>query len=180
MTATRHARNRPGRRLATLLLALPAALAAQEHAHEHGVVRLDVAVQARTLSVQLEAPLDSVLGFEHRPRSAAERAAADAMQARLKDAAALLRPDAAAQCRLTQAEVDSTALQSTAPDAGGHADIDARYEFDCLQPERLATLDLGLFEAFPRIRRIEVQVAGTKRQSGQTLKRPARLLRLDR
>lgn len=160
---------------AALLLLLPAALPAQEHAHEHGVVRLDVAVQANTLSVQLEAPLDSVLGFEHKPRSAAERAAADAMQARLKDAAALLRPDAAAQCRLTRAEVESAAA-----DSDGHADIDARYEFDCRQPERLATLDLGLFEAFPRIQRIEVQVAGPKRQSGQTLKRPARLLRLDR
>ena len=157
------------------LLALPAALPAQEHGHEHGVVRLDVAVQAHALSVQLEAPLDSVLGFEHKPRSASERAAADAMQARLKDAAALLRPDAAAQCRLTRAEVESPAT-----DSDGHADIDARYEFDCRQPERLATLDLGLFEAFPRIRRIEVQVAGPKRQSGQTLKRPARLLRLDR
>jgi hypothetical protein len=52
-----------------LVLTSPAAVLAQEHAHVHGLVSLNVAVDGRILTVQLEAPLDSLLGFEHRPRT---------------------------------------------------------------------------------------------------------------
>jgi hypothetical protein len=52
---------------------------AKEGAHVHGLVKLDVAVDAKTLTVQLEAPLDSLVGFEHRPRTAAQKQAAEAV-----------------------------------------------------------------------------------------------------
>ena len=70
---------------------------ATEAAHVHGSMQLDIAVDKQLLSVQLEAPLDSLLGFERHPRSAAERQAADALLKQMTDAAALFKPDAAAQ-----------------------------------------------------------------------------------
>lgn len=163
------------------ICSLIAAGAQAEAAHQHGVVRLDVAVDARTLTVHLEAPLDSLLGFEHRPRNDAQRRAADALLTRMKEVPALLRPDASAQCSLTRTLIESEALS---PKAGvkeeAHVDLDATYEFDCQQPEHLAGIEIGLFDAFKRIQRIEVQVASAKGQSKQTLQRPAKLLRLVR
>lgn len=161
-------------------LALPAA--AQQAAHVHGLVALDVAVEGSLLTVQLEAPLDSVLGFEHRPRTAAQRQAAEDLLKRIKDDGTLIRPAAAAQCSLTKTTVESARLQSPAPAVGTkdseHADLDVSFEFNCKQPALLSSIEVGLFDAFKRIQKIEVQVAGAKTQGKQTLKRPNRTVRL--
>ena len=64
--------------------------------------------------------------------------------------------------------------------ADEHADLDASIDFSCAVPGQLKALDLGLFDAFPRINRIDVQVAGASGQLKQTLRRPARTVRLTR
>lgn len=166
-----------------LVLAPPAEVFAQEHAHVHGLASLNVAVDGRVLTVQLEAPLDSLLGFEHRPRTDAQRKAAAALLDRMKTGQNLFRPDPAAQCSLRKTEVESDALQK-APEPGGkedeHADLDASFEFECREPERLARMEVGLFDAFSRVQRIEVQIAGANGQAKQTLQRPDKVLRLAR
>lgn len=144
-------------------------------AHVHGQVQANVAVQGNKLIVQLELPLDSLLGFEHRPRTDAQRRAAAAAVQQLKSPAAWLKPDAAALCTLSSTEVNTQALEPAKPGAqeAGHADVDASYEFTCAEPAKLAGLELLLMNTYPRIQRIEVQVAGPKGQSKQTLRRPA-------
>lgn len=176
-------------RLAVALACVAATTTAGAHegAHVHGVVRLDVAVDAHTLTIQLESPLDNLIGFEHRPRTVAQRSAADALLRRMKDVSTLLRPDPAAQCTVSRVEIESEALQPLAagkePPSGSeseHADFDGTYEFMCRQPERLAAIEISLFEAFKRLHRIEVQFAGPKGQFKQTLQRPDKLLRMTR
>lgn len=152
-------------------------------AHEHGALRLDVAVDGHTLSITLQAPLDNLLGFERAPRTEAERKAAADMLARLRSpyrAPPLFAADAAAQCSLSRAEVAAPLLEPGADAAAKeeHADLDADYEFSCARPGELRNLDLGLFEAYRRLQRIDVQVAGPTGQAKVTLKRPARSVRL--
>jgi hypothetical protein len=151
-------------------------------AHEHGAVKLDVAVEGNTLSIGLEVPLDNLLGFERAPRSEAERKAAGEVLARLRNPGTLFTADAAAQCTPGDAEVHAPVLEPGAAAAGpdGHADLEASYTFRCAQPQHLRALDVGLFDAYRRIRRIDVQVAGPKGQSKATLKRPARVVKLVR
>jgi len=167
--------------LATLGIAATAA--AKEGAHVHGLVRLDVAIDGKRLTVQLEAPLDSLLGFEHRPRTAAQKQAADALLKQMNDGAKMIRPEGAASCKSTKTTVESEALQSANPVDGKneeHADLDASFEFACEQPDKLTFIEIEFFDAFKRIQKIEVQVAGAKGQSKQTLKRPDKMLRLRR
>jgi len=102
-------------------LSATAAWAATGHPHEHGVARLDMAVDGQELLIDLEMPLDSVVGYERAPRTDAERAAAQAMLARLRDGAALFKPDAAADCRPGRVEVDAPVLQGKAGAAEAHA-----------------------------------------------------------
>lgn len=159
-------------------------------AHEHGAVKLDVAIEGQKLSIEMDAPLDNLLGFERAPRNDAERQAAAAVLARLRapqQGQPLFRPDAAAQCTLVKAEVRAPVLEPATkfavaakgqakkgpPDQEVHADVEAQYEFSCAQPQLLGQLGLGLFEAYKRIQRIDVQVAGPKGQTKATLKRPA-------
>jgi hypothetical protein len=160
--------------------------AAAPHAHQHGALTLTVALDGEQLSIGLQAPLDSLLGFERAPRTDAERRAAKDLLARLRSGAAtLFKADGAAQCTLVSAEVRAgvleaapkSAVQAT-PRGEDHADLDADYAFRCMQPALLRTLNVGLFEAFEHLRRIEVQVAGPKGQRKLTLQRPARTLEL--
>jgi hypothetical protein len=167
--------------LLAALVAAPAALAAA--AHEHGVVHLDVAVEGRRITLQMESPLDSLIGFERAPRNNAERRSADAAVAKLKAADKLFAIDTAAGCKLTKVELSSAALKlgpAAEPDPDGHADIDGSFEFDCADAARASFIDLGLFDTFARMQRIEVQAITAKTQFKATLKRPQRRIALVR
>jgi hypothetical protein len=193
-------RHRPMRAIASLLTLFACTTWATGKPHEHGVVRLDVSIEGPALTVAMTAALDNWLGFERAPRTDAERKAAAEVLARLRNpqqGTPLFVPDAAAQCQLVKAEVSAPVLEpgakpaaksATAPasppaahkSGGEHADLEASYTFQCAQPTQLRTLELGLFDAYKRIQRIHVQVAGPKGQSKVTLKRPARSITLVR
>lgn len=150
--------------------------------HEHGVVHLDVAIEGDTLAIQLESPLDSVLGFERPPRTPAERQSVERMLATLRGGAVLFTPDARGQCRFEDAQLESglvpTSATDSAPAKSEHLDVDVGYRFRCTAPAELTTLSHQLFALFPRIQRIDAQVATPKGQSRQVLQRPAATLRL--
>ncbi len=174
----------PGRMRAGLAalaaLALWPALAWPQ-AHQHGVVRLQVAVDGAQMAIALDAPLDNLLGFERAPRNDAERRAAADLLARLRQGGLWFQADAAAGCSLAQATLDAPALgPGPAAPAGEHADLAARYDFRCAQPAQLKTLTVALFGAFARIRRIEVQLAGPQGQAKAVLTPQAQVLKLAR
>jgi Protein of unknown function (DUF2796) len=167
----------------TLLFACLAAapLLAQAQAHEHGAARLDVALDGSTLTLQLQTPLDALFGFERAPRNDAERKLVDAAIARLRAADRLFKPDPAAGCTLKRVELNSATLKLGAAPGGapatpantGHADLDATLEFECKDAAKVGILEVGLFDAYPRMQRIDVQVATPKGQFKRSLKRPA-------
>jgi Protein of unknown function (DUF2796) len=165
--------------IVALVQAQPAAAAKP---HQHGVVKLDAALDGNTLTLQMEAPLDSLLGFERRPRTEAERKAADAVLARVKDPASLLKPAAAAACSAGATQLNAEVLAPAAAGDKGrdHAELEVSWTFTCGDAARLDAVEVGLFDAFRRIERIEVQVAGPKGQSRQTLTRTKRRLLLPR
>lgn len=147
--------------------------------HDHGAARLDVALDGAVLTIALEMPLDSLVGFERAPRTPAERQAATAALARLRDGAALFKPDLAAQCTLQAAEVSAPVLESPgAAASGGHADLDAEYRFQCAQPTRLGAIEVRLFETFRRLERLDVQAALPAGQRKARLSRSQSTLRL--
>lgn len=169
--------------VAIAIAAAPAA-AQHNHSHVHGQARLDVAIDGPLLTLAFETPLDNLVGFEHRPRSAAQKQAAEAAIARLRDTGSLWQPDAAAQCTATETTLDIDALQPSATPAAAvaaeHAEASGRYVFRCAVPAQLKAVTQNLFEAFPRLQRLDVQVAGPAGQVKQTLRRPAKSVRLVR
>lgn len=170
-------------RTATCSLAMFCACGASAagQAHEHGTVKLDVAVEAAEVTIDVEMPLDSLVGFERAPRTDAERKTAAAALAKMRDGAALFRLDAAAQCTLAGARLDAPVLEQAPPPRGEeHADLDASYTFKCAKPARLGALEVLLFDAFRRIQRIEVQAVLPHGQAKAVLQRSARTVRLTR
>ncbi len=157
------------------VVGISAAAQAAGKAHEHGVARLDVAVAANAVRIELDTPLDNLLGFERAPRTDAERDKVKAAVARLRDGAALFRIDPAAGCTLAQAELVSPPLQlgpGTAA-AGEHGDLQGSYHFSCKAGARAGFVEVGLFESFAGLKRVDLQVLTPRGQLKATLRRPA-------
>ena len=151
-----------------------AALAAGK-AHEHGVARLDVAVDGLRVSMELDTPLDNLIGFERAPRTDAERDKANAAVAKLRLGEALFRIDAAAGCTLDKVELRSAPLQLgpvSTTTSGDHGDLTALYMFNCKAGAKAGFVEVGLFEAFASLKRIDLQVVTPKGQLKATLRRP--------
>ncbi len=159
----------------SLLALLAAGPLSAGPAHEHGVARLDVAVAADRISIELETPLDNLVGFERAPRTDAEREKAAVAVARLRAGATLFRIDANAGCTLAKVELMSAALAlgALAPAAGEHADLRGRFEFRCTHGARAGFVEVELFEAFPALRRLDLQLSMPRGQMQATLRRPA-------
>lgn len=150
---------------------LPKLALAQTHAaHEHGKVAVDIAVEREQLTVAIDTPLDNLLGFERAPRSATEKQAADAAVARLRAADGWLRIDPQAGCQLRAVTLESGALGlGGAPAEGEHADLEGSVTYRCTDATRAAWIDVGLADAFKRVKVLQVQVAGPQGQAKQTL-----------
>jgi hypothetical protein len=177
-----------------LLLVLPFAMlplavahAADEHdhehgslgAHEHGVGRLNAALDGKTLALELESPAMNLVGFEHVASSDADKAKVAAARARLEQPLALFNLPTAAGCVVENQELESP-LFGDAPDADDdhdedakdehhhdHSEIHAHYQFTCATPVALKTLDLAnIFNSFPATQKIQVQLISPSGQQG--------------
>lgn len=157
--------------LAVLLSNLSGVFAHELGAHVHGVATLQVAVDEKTMTLNFSSPLDSLLGFEHVARNAQQKAAVKNMADRLNQAGRLFIPTAEAQCKLQSVKLDSLVLAAKpAPDKeGGHADLDGEFVFTCKQIDKLHDLEVLLFDAFPHLRQLKVEVATLKKQTAATL-----------
>lgn len=140
-------------------------------AHEHGVAQLDIALEGNLLELELHGPAMNVFGFEHAPRTPAEKARAKEVHAILQQPHALF--GLAAPCQLTETQLSGPLLESAeaAPAQGaGHSDIHAHYRFRCGDAQAPGGIDLdGLFSAFPATEKVRVQLIGPQGQSGGQL-----------
>lgn len=150
--------------------------------HVHGTGELNLAIQDNTISMELYGPLINVLGFEHAPRTDAQRAAVKAMVATLNNPTVLFVLPEAAACKAGIAQIDSPLTPSTsassksasksAKDDVGDDDgnnLTADFEFTCEHIENATTLTVKLFDAFPNTHIIKAAVVGPHGQSAKTL-----------
>jgi hypothetical protein len=174
------------------LLPLAVAHAAVEHdhdhdehgslsAHEHGVGRLNAALDGQTLELELESPAMNLVGFEHAATTDADKAKVAAVRAQLEKPLVLFNLPKAAGCVVATQELESP-LFGDKPDADDHdeedakdghehhhdhSEIHAHYQFSCSAPGALKTLDLAnIFNTFPATQKIQVQLISPSGQQG--------------
>jgi len=160
--------------------------------HVHGVGALNLAVDGTGVFIELHSPAADVFGFEHAPRTAGQREQVAAAMVRLADGAALFRAPAEAGCELREAAPVSPFEDESGHghdhghhheehghDHGGHeahADVSATYGFACAAAP--AWVEVGLFEAFPGMQRLDVQFITASGQGKAVLERGASRLDL--
>ena len=106
----------------------------------------------------------------------------DALQARMKAPQDLFRFDAAAACTFSKSEAESAIFQPAPANSAAqeHADLDASFEFTCAHPDKLTTLDVALFQIYPKLKKLDVDVATGKGQFKRDLASPQRTISLIR
>jgi hypothetical protein len=166
------------------------ATATAQHAHVHGVARLELAVDGQRVSLRLESPLENLLGFERAPRTDKEKVAVRSMAERLARPDALFALTAAARCTAASTRIDAPVVglagkpgadaQTVAPGKAGpggakkgadagHAELQAQFVFQCEDAARLQGVEVRLFEAFQRLRQLDVQAVTPRGQKSVRL-----------
>nr|VFJ55483.1 MAG: Protein of unknown function (DUF2796) [Candidatus Kentron sp. FW] len=97
----------------TVILALTASLGSgitgptlAEPAHQHGIADLDIAFSGQQIAMELHSPANNILGFEHIPKTDAEKQQLTASLSRLKKANSLFALPDAAGCKLASVEIE--------------------------------------------------------------------------
>ena len=155
-------------------------------AHAHGQGKLSIALEKRTLEMELEVPGSDIVGFEHEAKTAEQKAAIAKARATLSKPMALFKLADAAQCKQTSAKVkleaggDHDHDHAPAPkgaakpaEAAQHSEFHAEYTFSCARPELLLVIDADYFKLFPAAQGLEVSLIGPKGQAKQSVTRDA-------
>ncbi len=166
-----------------LLCAFPAAVIASETprhghthshthshgAHAHGKGELELLVDGQTIQGVFRTPMDSLLGFEHAPKTDAQRNAVDSLRKRLANPTAVLSPNLEAQCAAKHQEAISTLF--TGAVKGGHSDLEYRFTFVCAEPSKLSALELVALKEFKRLSEVRVQLVTGSAQKALVLRK---------
>ena len=132
------------------------------HAHEHGGAKLNIAIDGKDATVELETPADGIVGFEHTAVTAADKkqqsAALDTLKNRIAE---MVIFDRSIACTFTARKV---AVEKDADE--DHSDVKAEFGVTCGKPPAGTTLRFGFSKIFPRIVDVEVQLLSDSEQTG--------------
>lgn len=184
-----------------VISAAPLALAEDEHrelgAHEHGHGTFNIAVEDKTVAMELEVPGMDIVGFEHEAESSAQKAALAKAKEQLADPLTLFKLPAAAGCSVKEAKVaietehhdeagdhDDHAEHAKDEDHEGHeaADHDedeheghnafhVTYNLNCAKPSDLTSVTFDYFKAFAGAQKLTVNVVTAKAQNSYEVTR---------
>jgi hypothetical protein len=154
----------------------------QHHAHEHGKVTLNVAIDGSTLVVELDAPAINVVGFEHAPRTKSEQAAVQQATQLIHTGRGLLGFPPAAGCHFLHTDFTEPrweAPEAEAAEAAGaqhgseeHADYAARFTYQCGHPAALAWLEPWLLAKLLNVTEARVNLVTPAGQRSESVTAP--------
>ena len=131
-----------------------AAWAHGAHTHGHGTAK--VVVDGAALSVTLDVPLESYLGYDYPPRNEAQQKAWADFRARLAEPLRFVEPPAEAQCSPGQATTVPN-LEQLDPQAD-IVNLVVEIKFDCAQPAALKSVGFTAFREYAGLKQLRVQL----------------------
>ena len=151
----------------------------QKDSHEHGAANLMMVMEEEKLQIEFEVPSESLIGFEHFPKSQSNRENFNEAIKILSDPSKLFSTPAEAECLLTGLNVSQSLFSSEGErgheeeDKHGHEDNDehghedsekaeihsefkSNYYWNCLHIDEIDSIGNKFFSFFPRIDEIRV------------------------
>ena len=169
--------------VASVLLIAPAAVAGGKGhaAHQHGVAAVNIVGEGSTLTVQLEAPSESIYGFEHEAKKATDIKKRDSAIEKLKTSAEkmfVLEPGLG--CKMSGSDIKPFVTEAKENDKklskkdehkeGTHSEVHATFKFECTKPVAGSKLAFAAKKYFKSLSTLKVQVLSGEKQDGTTIK----------
>lgn len=166
------------------LLVSPSAFAGKGHgAHEHGVAAVNVVGEGNVVTIQLQAPSESIYGFEHEAKKEADLKKRDAAIEKLKaNADKIFVLDAALGCKISSTDIkpfvaENSESKNEKSDShkgnhkeGTHSEVHATFKFECSKPVAGSKLGFAARKHFKSLRTLKIQVLSGEKQDGATIK----------
>ena len=141
-----------------------AQVARQKDSHEHGAAKLMMVMEGKKLQVEFEVPSESLIGFEHFPKSQSNRMNFNGAIKILSDPSKLLSTPFKAECLLVGMNV-SQSLFSNEEEHGHdesekseiHSEFISKYHWNCEHLDEIDSIGSQLMNIFPRIEEIRVR-----------------------
>lgn len=175
--------------LTSLMLTLPShhALAIDLDAHEHGSASLNIAIDSSTIAMRFESPAVNIVGFEYTTKDAQQQLLIKQAKNNLSNFDAIFQLAGAVSCQTVQSSANWVTKpkenheeheeHDKAPSAE-HAEFIAEYQLECTQLNNLTAINVNLFEFFPAISDLDVQVIYSGGQIKQELNVSNTLIKL--
>ena len=148
-------------------------------AHEHGRGTLNIAIEGTRLTMELEAPGVDIVGFEHKAKSAKDKAAVEptprsSWRSRWRSSSCRRRPGACVKQAAAKLEGEDDhghahghshgkAKDAKQPagkaekDDHGHSQFHAEYALDCKSPGGITAIEFDYFGAFAGAQKLDGQ-----------------------
>jgi hypothetical protein len=140
-------------------------------AHQHGASKLNVAIEGQTISMELSAPADDIVGFETRPRTEKQKASVEQATGTLRDPLKLFALPQGAGCTVASASVEQVFEEEASAKASDHSEFEGRYSLSCSNMAAVSEIEFPYFKLFPKVEEVEVQVISPKGQKSFEVKR---------
>lgn len=138
-----------------VLLLCGSYLQAGEHslgAHEHGSVKMAIAVEKNVMDIDLDGPAESFLGFEHAPKNDKEKKLFGEVKNRWeKSLFTLIQPAQNLNCKITESSFNQII-------EGSHADVEAKAKITCAKDMTGSDLQISFLKSFPKIKKLKVDI----------------------
>lgn len=159
----------------------------QHHAHEHGVAKLDIAVEHNELHIRLNTPAANIIGFEHAPRTSEQKRRLKQAFSQLAKGNTLFYATGNSTCdKQIQTSIESPFSSDHDShqhhdehehhkehdhhaEEEKHADIVASWKLACSDSKAIQGIKTRLFEYFPALKRLQVQYITEDKQGGTIL-----------
>ena len=151
-----------------------AQVARQKDSHEHGAAKLMMVMEGKKLQVEFEVPSESLIGFEHFPKSQSNRKNFNEAIKILSDPSKLFSMPIKAECLLVGMNVSQSLFsneeehghdESEKEDEHGHdesekseihSEFKSNYYWNCQHLDEIVSIGTQLMSFFPRIEEIRV------------------------
>ena len=140
-----------------------AEVARQKDSHEHGAAIIKMVMEDEKLQIEFEVPSESLVGFEHFPKSQSNRENFNKAIKVLSDPSKLFSQPIKAECLLVGMNV-SQSLFSSEEEHGHdesekseiHSEFKSNYYWNCQHLDKIDSIGTQLMNFFPQIEEIRV------------------------
>lgn len=147
-----------------------------EEAHVHGEAVMEIVIDEAGALISFEAPAIDIVGFEYLPKTDEEQAAIDAKIELLSDMASVVLLPEAAGCMVSDVHVDFEVEEHDGEVE--HIAFHAEYDVSCSDAGKLTSLEATVFNQFPDLEEMEVEVVTPSGQKGSHVEPGETMLKL--